>query len=302
MNDWATDAPVPPGHSRGAPIPWWAKVALKLAASRLPISHDRFARLGLFRHSFATDERRVVTGVQHDVERFRRCHGRLPRRILELGPGEITAKCITYAGLGIEETIFVDAGDYGPRDLSSYVQAADQAKRLGAAVPDLRGAVDRDDVFRRCRTTYLTEGLTSLRSIADSSADMVVSDQVLEHVRLADLGPVLAELARITAKGGLGRHGVEFHDHLGGRLQNLPFPPWLWEADWFARSGFYTNRVSASRLLDLVSDAGFGATILYRLIWSAPPIERRRIAAELQGGWSDEDLRICAFQVELARQ
>ena len=112
MNDWATDAPVPPGHSRGAPIPWWGKVALKLAASRLPISHHRFARLGLFRHSFATDERRVVTGVQHDVERFRSCHGRLPRRILELGPGEITAKCVTYAGLGIEETIFVDAGDY----------------------------------------------------------------------------------------------------------------------------------------------------------------------------------------------
>ena len=60
------------------------------------------------------------------------------------------------------------------------------------------------------RFTYLQDSAESL-SLADQTADVVISNAFLEHI--ADLDSVVKELARITRPGGLNIHGIDGKDH-----------------------------------------------------------------------------------------
>ena len=62
-------------------------------------------------------------------------------------------------------------------------------------------------------------------------------------------------------------------------------------------SGFYTNRASASHVLELMHNAGLATEIEERRLWATPPIGRNQIAKGLSGTWTDEDLRVCAVNV-----
>ena len=278
------DELAPPDYSRGAPIPWWAKVGLKIVLSRLPIPYGTWSRLGAFRHSFVTDSGKVLHEVQAHVQRYVDVRGRPPECVLELGPGELTTRAVTYAALGVKKTILVDVGDFGTMDVATYQHAARAAGQAGLQAPDLEGVADRAEVFSRCGTHYLCEGRRSLEALAQGEVDLIVSDAVIEHVRLHDLRPLLAALRRVGAPDCFSRHGIDFHDHLGGGLENLRFSQALWESEWMAGSGFYTNRVSASAMLGLLEHEGFRTVITYRLLRASESIARKHISTDLAAG------------------
>ncbi len=292
------DSQVDPGSHRGAPVPWWVKIAAKLALKRLPIPHSIWSQLNIFRHSYSSgDADQQVRAVEASVSRFVAKTGRLPQTVLELGPGEITTCAVVYRALGIKRIVLVDVGDFGSGDVESYRRVAAAAAERGLAPPDLQQATDRADVFARCGAEYYINGLEDLSSLPGAFVDLVSSLAVIEHIRRHELPATFAELRRVMKDDGLARHGIDFQDHLGGKLANLRFSPAIWESEWMASSGFYTNRVSASQVVALMHDAGFEVEIEARGLWPQPPTTRNRIAADLRAFWSDEDLRICSLSL-----
>lgn len=292
------DTILPPGSFAGAPIPWWGKIAAKLVLSRLPVSHSMWSKLNIFRHSYSSDDpEEQVSAVRTRLEKFVQRYGRIPSTVLELGPGEITTSAVVYKALGVERIIFVDVGDFGLSDPEAYTRVAAAAARAGLSPPDLSGAQNRGDVFARCGVQYLVGGLSDLASLKAGSVDFITSVAVVEHIRRGELATTFSELRRVLSNDGVQWHAIDFHDHLGGGLKNLQFPPAMWEAHWMSSSGFYTNRASASHVLELMHNAGLATEIEERRLWPTPPIARNQIAKALRGTWSDEDLRVCAVNV-----
>jgi SAM-dependent methyltransferase len=292
------DTIVAEGHARGAPVPWWAKIAAKLVLKRLPLSHSLLSRLNIFRHSYTSHNPLAqVLAIKARVEEFRSRTGRLPEVALELGPGEITTCAVVYKALGVAHTILIDVGDFGTTDLAAYERVAKAASDLGLAPPDLSGATDCADVLARCGATYGVNGLADLRRVPDGSVDFISSVAVIEHIRRCEVAATFAELKRIMKGDGLAFHAVDFQDHLGGKLENLRFSPASWESEWMAGSGFYTNRLSASAVIALMREAGFDVEVVSRALWPAPPTTRARIARELREGWTDDDLRVCSVRI-----
>jgi len=286
------------GHARGAPVPWWFKIAAKLILKRVPVPHTLLSKLNLFRHSYSSgDPDLQVRTTKERVASFQARTRRTPGSVLELGPGEITTCVVVYKALGIDRSILVDVGDFGVTDVDAYRRVAAAAAEHGLTPPDLRGATDRAEIFARCGAQYHVDGLAGLLRVPTGSVDFVSSIAVIEHVRLRELAETFHQLRRIMKDDGVAFHAIDFQDHLGGKLANLRFPPAVWESEWMARSGFYTNRVSASRLLAVIEAAGFELEIESRSLWPEPPTTRNRIARELQSTWTDTDLRVCSMSV-----
>jgi SAM-dependent methyltransferase len=273
-------------------------MGLKVVLSRLPVSYATWSRLGAFRHSFLTDANKVVHTARAHVERYRELRGKAPRCMLELGPGELTTRAVTYAALGVARIIFVDVGDFGANDVAAYEGAAKLAEESGLAAPSLQDAQNRAEIFQRCRTEYLRGGLADLAKIASGQVDLIVSDAVLEHVRKRDFLPLLHQLRRIAAQDAVALHGIDFHDHLGGGLQNLRFSDATWESEWMARSGFYTNRISPSGVIDLMQKSGFQTSVRYRLAWPQAALRRDQLYTDLRASWSDHDLHTAMLQIQ----
>ena len=200
--------------------------------------------------------------------------------------------------------MLVDAGDFASRDVRDYAPMVAEWERLGLPVDHLRPHVQRggsfDELCEAGRTTYRTNGLTALRSLPDASIDLEFSNAVLEHVRLDVFDDTLVELRRLLRPSGLGRHAIDFRDHLGGGLNNLRFTRARWESPLFAQSGFYTNRIRCAELLARLSRAGFGVRVLDAHRWPALPLARPKLDAAFRD-LDEADLRVWGADVELTR-
>ena len=91
---------------------------------------------------------------------------------------------------------------------------------------------------------------------------------------------------------------MDLTDHLGGGLNNMRIPSRWWEEDWMAQSGFYTNRLRMSELLQLFQKAGFSTEVIGLSRWDEVPIRRRSLAREFRH-FDDADLMVKGFDVVL---
>jgi SAM-dependent methyltransferase len=146
--------------------------------------------------------------------------------------------------------------------------------------PDLSGAEAFEDVLRLCHAEYLTDGAASLARIPSGSIDFVWSHSVLEHVRKHELDALLRELRRVLKPGALSSHNVDYQDHLDHALNNLRFPERVWESSFFAKSGFYTNRIPAITLHGMFRSAGFEIAREDFGRWPSLPTPRRSMYAD----------------------
>jgi SAM-dependent methyltransferase len=151
-------------------------------------------------------------------------------------------------------------------------------------------------VLAACNARLLVGGPDRLAAIPDGSLDLTFSEAVLEHVRRDAFAPLLAALRRVTAADGVALHGVDFHDHLGGRLRHLGFSPGFWEGPAVARAALYCNRLGLSEMLAAFTAAGFAAHAPHRLVWTAPPLPPGGADPALRR--TPEDDRICAAEIE----
>lgn len=281
-------------------VPWWGKIGAKLILSRLPVDYRLWQRLGLFRHG-QMDTVHYARGVfDLHVERAGLTGALAGKVILELGPGDSLATAIIARAHGAR-AILVDAGPFARLDLDVYRALASSLASDGLRAPDIAGASTLQGVLEACDAEYLTRGLESLRQLPAESVDLIYSQAVLEHVRKQEFLDTQRELARILRPQGVCSHRVDLRDHIGGGLNNLRFSERVWESEFFARSGFYTNRIGFPAMLELFRQAGFELELGDVERWSELPIERRSLAPEFRGLPTDA-LDVSSFEVLLRRQ
>lgn len=273
------------------------KIAAKVALSRLPIPYRLWNRFGLFKHG-NMNRPEYSTGVFLSHFGMAGFDGRSGYACLELGPGDSLFSAMIARASGATRCWLIDNGDFAQRDMAIYRSMAQHLEQLGLIAPSSSALVSVDTLLAHCNATYLTNGVKSLSSVPDSSVDLIWSHAVLEHIRRRDFDTLLREMRRILRQGGVCSHTVDLQDHLGGALNNLRFPEWLWEANWFARSGFYTNRIGYSEMLARFKTAGFAADLRGRHDFPAVPTPRAKLARPFRN-WPNDELRVAGFSVIL---
>jgi len=225
-----------------------------------------------------------------------KCTG-VPRSLLELGPGDSVMTAIWACVAGVERTILVDAGCFATKDANAYHRAF----RL-AGFADHPAANERDIglMLTALNARYLSNGLASLRSMPKASVDFIFSNAVLEHVRREEFVETIQELFRTQTPGGISSHQVDLRDHLGGALNSLRISPARWESPLFAESGFYTNRLRASEISKIFTDAGYEIISYTERKWDHAPISRKALHKAFQG-FTDQDLLVNGIRLVVRR-
>lgn len=282
---------------RSIGIPWWVKIGAKVVLRRIPVPHGWWRSVGIFRHGDMNAHDYAIGVVRRHLSRMTAEAGLVGKTVLELGPGDGVATAVIVAAYG-GRSILVDTGGYADTDINKYRDLTRELRRRDLNPVDLDGARSINDVLDRCSSEYLTEGLESLRTIASSSVDFVFSQAVLEHVTAHQFLDTLHEMRRILRPGGMSSHRIDLRDHLGGGLNNLRFSTRIWESNFFARSGFYTNRIRFSEMNELFERAGFSVEIDSVDRWPSPPLPRHKMAPEFRG-FLDDDLAVSGFDVVL---
>ena len=278
-------------------IPWWAKIGAKLVLSRLPMGYGFWRGLGLFRHGRMDSWRYAASVLDQHVKRAGFREDLSGCTVLEIGPGDSVATALVAYSRGAR-AILVDAGRFASEQIQGYRHMCEMLSEAGLAVPDLADTRHLDDVVDRSNARYFTSGLQGLGKIESGTVDFIFSQAVLEHVRHHEFADTMKECRRILKAGGVCSHRVDLRDHLGGGLNNLRFSKRLWESDFFASSGFYTNRIQYSEMLRMFADAGFRVEVGAVNRWDALPIGRARLAEEFRDV-PDEELRVSGFDVVL---
>ncbi len=278
-------------------VPWWGRIGVKLVLARLPAGYEVWRRLNLFVHGAMLQSDYALRVFRQHFAHSGLEAGR-PFVALELGPGDSLSSALVAAAYGAEHTYLVDAGAYASMDISVYREAARQLRAGGLAVPEIEACTNMADLLRVCRATYGTEGLASLRQIPTASVDFIWSHAVLEHVRRAEFLDFARQCHRVLRPCGVCSHQIDLKDHLGGGLNNLRIASRWWEAQWMARSGFYTNRMRKSEILQAFERAGFAVEVGALSHWNRVPISRSALAPEFRELATDE-LLVKGFKVVL---
>jgi hypothetical protein len=278
-------------------IPWWVKICAKLLLARLPVPYAFWKRIGIFRHGTMDRADYAYQVFFEHISRAGVANTLQGKNILELGPGDSIATAIVAAAFGAT-SVLVDSDDYAVEDLELYRQIANSLRNLGLNTPNMNDARSRDEVLKKCRSKYFSEGLNSLKTISSHSIDFLFSQAVLEHIRKNEFFETMRECRRVLRSGGFASHRVDLRDHLDGNLNNLRFPEAVWESELFVRSGFYTNRLRFSEIVSIMEQVGFRIIKISVYRWGSAPIKRNSLSRDFLLT-TDEDLLVNGFDVLL---
>lgn len=276
-------------------IPWWAKIAVKLMLSKLPASYAVWKKVSMFEHGYMD---RPSYAYKVFKQHFELSQPKQEFVSLELGPGDSLFSSIISKSFGGSKSYLVDSGDYALKDVEPYKNMAKFISENDLCPPNISNLQSIEEILARCSALYMTSGLSSLKAIPDKSIDFIWSQAVLEHIRLEEFVSTIQELRRIITDDGVCSHEIDLRDHLGGGLNNLRFPKNIWESNFMARSGFYTNRLRYSEILNVFQQAYFDCKVIEVHKWDRIPIQRAKLAKEFVN-FSDEDICISVFSVIL---
>jgi SAM-dependent methyltransferase len=274
------------------------KIFAKIVLSRLPLGYRFWQRLSLFRHGAMDEPEYVLRNFNRHYDAAGMPGSGQAFTALELGPGDSLASALVVNGMGGGVCWLVDVGDFARKDIAVYRSIAADLRSRGVPAPDLEDIDVTRAMLERCHARYLSDGLSGLRTIPDASVDFVWSQAVLEHIRRSDFADTMRELRRVMRPTGACSHRVDLRDHLSAGLNNLRFPSALWESEFFATSGFYTNRIGFAEMLAAFEAAEFEVEVDQIDRWAEPPLPRHRMAREFQHR-AEDDLAVFGFDVVL---
>lgn len=279
-------------------VPWWVKIGVKIILSRIPFGYGIWQRLNLFKHGGMEQPQYALGVFTAHFSRANFADKHTGFHALEIGPGDTLFSAMIARAHGASCCWLVDVAQFAHRDIAPYKKMADELRARGLHAPDLGSSRSVDDVLSATGGRYLTDGVASWKAIPDASVDFIWSQAVLEHIRRKDFAATMREMRRVLSPGGVCSHRVDLQDHLNGGLNNLRFSAALWESDFMAHSGFYTNRINYSKMLGHFKAAGFSTEVIHVDRWSHLPTPRPKLAPEFRG-ISDDELLISSFDVIL---
>jgi ubiquinone/menaquinone biosynthesis C-methylase UbiE len=254
--------------------PWWLKILLKIILSRLPINYRHWSLLNLFRHGNPDNKLLYVDKfIKHFNITFT---NKKPRDFvcLEIGPGDSIATGIVANAFGASKIYLIDIGDFAVKDIEYYKDFSDILKNNNIKTLDISKVNSFDELLIKFNIVYLKEGLSSLEKIPDSSIDFVFSHSAIEHIRLSELPKIINETKRVIKENGKFSHNIDLMDHLNYSLNSLRFSKKTWEGQLFANSGFYTNRLRYSQIIELFENSGFKIVYKDYGAWKDIPIKK----------------------------
>jgi len=279
-------------------VPWYGKVAAKVVFSRLPLGYEFWRKLNMFVHGAMNKPEYAYAIFQQHFQRsnFSRKSDKFVS--LELGPGDSLLSAMVARAHGSTMCYLVDAGPFATKEIKPYREMKKFLHQRNLPTQAIDAGSEFGGVLASCNAVYLTQGLNSLRNIPSESVDFIWSQAVLEHIRRHEFLQTMCELRRVLRPDGVCSHRVDLKDHLGGRLNHLRFSTQIWELNWVAKSGFYTNRLRYSDMKKLFKKAGFDVQIVSVSNWDVLPTPRRLMSSEFRG-LSEENLLVKEFDVLL---
>jgi len=277
--------------------PWYLKLTAKLILSRLPVAYGTWSELSLFKHGYMEQPDYVFRVVREHIQRINPANVK-DLCVLEIGPGDTLLSALVHYALGFKSTILVDAEAYARSDFEPYASMIQYLEQQGYDLNSLKNIDTLESLLPIIDASYLTQGLDSMKEIPDASVDIIWSQAVLEHIRLSEFDDYLLQMRRVIKPDGLCSHRVDLKDHLGGALNNLRFNRKLWESDFFSKSGFYTNRIRFTDMLERFKRAGFDVAWVAEDRWKTLPTPIKRLDQEFQRHEMNE-LCVSGFDVIL---
>ncbi|MFQ5444218.1 MAG: methyltransferase domain-containing protein, partial [Nitrospinales bacterium] len=169
----------------------------------------------------------------------------------------------------------------------------------GFHVPDIQNFKNLDELLSSIDAQYHIHGLSSLQSLPKGSVNFLWSQAVLEHIRKNEFLETMRETRRILDPNGVCSHRIDLKDHLSCSKNNLRFKESIWESDFMANSGFYTNRIGYSEMIDYFRQAGFEVEVLnVERRWKTPPINPKKLDKKF-ASLPENELNISGFDVLL---
>lgn len=206
--------------------------------------------------------------------------GATRNRVLEFGAGKSLAQNL-YLSRICETQVVVDITPLFDPQLAD--EAARRIKALtGVAMPAIRSAED----LSRINIAYVAPLDISRSGYPDSTFDICISTNTMEHIPEEQLRDILSELRRILVPGGIVSAIIDYFDHYShtdpsiGRLNFLQFTERQFER--FNHASHFQNRLRHRDYERLFREAGFSIESEQVLGW-----------AELPPGFPQDNPRRC---------
>lgn len=262
---------------------WWVSAAAQWSLAHLPGGvylhrrlQERYGELARLEHSSRFDN------ALWFLRTARRWCGELgDLRVVELGTGWVPALPLAFLLSGASVDTFDVQRLVRPpivrrtireisRRATEFAAAAGVAEdMLNRRLAIAADAPDFAAVCRSLRGSYRAPFDTLNLPYADESADLVVSNLVLQCIPTAVLEPVLKESLRVLRAGGLAIHRIRMTDEYSAAdrrrhdLAYLQFSQRTWQR-WFCHRLKQQNRLRASQFLALFEDLGGRCRLLER--------------------------------------
>jgi len=279
-------------------VPWYFKIVAKVLLSRLPLGYHFWKKLNLFAHGSMNKPDYAYGVFMKHYQRSNFARKGCGFVSLELGPGDSLLSAIVAHAHGSSKCYLVDAGSFATKEIAPYREMADFLRKLNLPTPNIDKSSELAGALTSCNAVYLTQGLNSLKMIPSGSVDFIWSQAVFEHIRRHEFLGTIRELRRVLRPDGICSHRIDLKDHLGGGLNNLRFSTRLWESNWVAKSGFYTNRFRFSDMIKFFREAGFDVDIVAVESWDVTPTRRNMMSIEFRS-LCEDDLLVKEFDVLL---
>ena len=267
---------------------WILKIILKIIFARLPISKKFWKKVGVFRNGGMNKEeysKKIFFGHLEELRDIRTIDKPI---IMEIGPGDGLATAIYSSLYNSPKVYLIDNKRCADTDISAYKTIIRSLSWELFNKEELNKIKNINEFLKIFNTYYLTDGLQSLKKINTNSVDYLFSHSVMEHIRLHEIDEYILEMKRILKPNGLISHNINYKDHLQESLNNLRFPTKIWESEFFAKSGFYTNRIPAVEMHDKFSKAGFKLIKENFGKWEKLPLKRKFINKEFKNFSNDQ--------------
>ena len=143
---------------------------------------------------------------QMHADLYRRVH---PGRALEFGGGRHFLSPLLLSHAGATEVLVYDL-----ERLSSPALVNHTIRQLRGRLPGSWPEIaDFDDLERRYRIRYLAPADAGNTGLADASVDFICSTSTLEHIPPDDIRRILGECVRVSRRGAISSHVVDYQDH-----------------------------------------------------------------------------------------